>query len=45
MGDVVCLVPTRGHPDKQTAHFAAAVMFEILSLVAVGIDQRRPRGD
>lgn len=34
-GDVVCLMPTRDHPNRQTAHFAAAVMFEILSLIAV----------
>ncbi|MDH3219460.1 MAG: arginase family protein [Gammaproteobacteria bacterium] len=33
-GDVVCLMPTKDHPNKQTAHFAAAVMFEILSLIA-----------
>jgi guanidinopropionase len=44
-GDVVCLMPTKDHPNKQTAHFAAAVMFEILSLIAVGIDERRARGD
>ena len=33
-GDVVCLMPTKDHPNKQTAHFATAVMFEILSLIA-----------
>ncbi len=33
-GDVVCLMPTKDHPNKQTAHFASAVMFEILSLIA-----------
>ena len=27
-------MPTKDHPNKQTAHFAAAVMFEILSLIA-----------
>jgi guanidinopropionase len=35
-GDVVCLMPTKDHPNKITAHFAAAVMFEILSLIADG---------
>ena len=33
-GDVVCLMPTKDHPNQQTSHFAAAVMFEILSLIA-----------
>jgi guanidinopropionase len=33
-GDVVCLMPTKDHANKQTAHFAAAVMFEIVSLIA-----------
>ena len=33
-GDVVCLMPTKDHPNNQTSHFAAAVMFEILSLIA-----------
>jgi guanidinopropionase len=36
-GDVVCLMPTKDSPNKQTAHFAAAVMFEIVSLIADGI--------
>ncbi|MCP4390207.1 MAG: arginase family protein, partial [Gammaproteobacteria bacterium] len=36
-GDVVCLMPTKDHPNKQTAHFATAVMFEILSLIADGL--------
>ncbi|MEM7406335.1 MAG: arginase family protein [Pseudomonadota bacterium] len=33
-GDVVCLIPTRDSPNKQTAHVAAAVMFEMLSVIA-----------
>lgn len=33
-GDVVCLMPTKDSPNKQTAHVAAVVMFEILSLLA-----------
>ncbi len=33
-GDVVCLMPTKDSPNKQTAHTAAVVMFEILSLIA-----------
>ena len=33
-GDVVCLMPTKDHPNKQTSHFAAAVMFEMVSLIA-----------
>jgi len=33
-GDVVCLMPTKDSPNRITAHTAAAVMFEIISLVA-----------
>lgn len=33
-GDVVCLMPTKDSPNKQTAHTAAVVMFEIISLIA-----------
>ena len=33
-GDVVCLMPTKDHSNKQTSHFAAAVMFEMVSLIA-----------
>ncbi len=33
-GDVVCLMPTKDSPNKQTAHVASVVMFEILSVVA-----------
>lgn len=36
-GDVVCLMPTKDHPNKITAHTAAAVMFEIVSLIADGL--------
>ena len=35
-GDVVCLMPTKDHPNRITAHTAAAIMFEIVSLVADG---------
>ena len=30
----VCLMPTKDHPNRITAHTAAAIMFEIVSLVA-----------
>jgi guanidinopropionase len=33
-GDVVCLMPTKDSPNKTTALVAAAVMFEIISLIA-----------
>ncbi len=33
-GDVVCLMPTKDHPNKITAHVATAVLFEIVSLIA-----------
>ena len=35
-GDVVCLMPTKDHPNQITAHTAAAIMFEIVSLIADG---------
>ena len=33
-GDVVCLMPTKDHPNQITAHTTAAIMFEIVSLIA-----------
>ncbi|NNF80800.1 MAG: agmatinase, partial [Rhizobiales bacterium] len=33
-GDVVCLMPTKDQPNNITAMVAAAVMFEIISLIA-----------
>ena len=36
-GDVVCLMPTKDHPNRITAHTTAAIMFEIVSLVADGL--------
>jgi guanidinopropionase len=33
-GDVVCLMPTKDHPNKHTAHFATTIIFELLSLIA-----------
>lgn len=33
-GDVVCLMPTKDQPNRITAHTTAAVMFEIVSLIA-----------
>ena len=33
-GDVVCLMPTRDLPSKVTAMVAAAVMHEIVALIA-----------
>ena len=35
-GDVVCLMPTKDHPNRITAHAAAAIVFEIVSLIADG---------
>ena len=35
-GDVVCMMPTKDHPNRITAHTAAAIMFEIVSLIADG---------
>ncbi len=36
-GDVVCLMPTKDSPNKITAMVTAAVMFEIISLIADGL--------
>lgn len=33
-GDVVCMMPTKDHPNNITAHVASSIMFEILSLIA-----------
>ena len=33
-GDVVCLMPTKDHPNKVTSHVSSIIMFEILSLIA-----------
>ena len=33
-GDVVCLMPTKDYPNQVTAMIAAAVMFEMLSMIA-----------
>ena len=33
-GDVVCLMPTKDAPNKQTALVAMSVMFEMISLIA-----------
>ena len=35
-GDVMCLMPSKDHPNQITAHTAAAIMFEIVSLLADG---------
>ena len=35
-GDVVCLMPTKDHPNRITAHTAAAIAFEMVSLIADG---------
>ncbi len=33
-GDVVCLMPTKDSPNKMTSHLAAAIMMEMVSLIA-----------
>ena len=33
-GDVVCLMPSKDQPNKITSYTAAAVMFELISLIA-----------
>ena len=36
-GDVVCLMPTKDAPNQITAHRAAAIMFEMISLIAENV--------
>lgn len=38
-GDVVCLMPSKDQPNKITSYTAAAVMFELISLIADGKHQ------
>jgi len=33
-GDVVCMMPTKDSPNQITAHTAASVMFEMISLIS-----------
>jgi guanidinopropionase len=33
-GDVVCIMPTKDHPNQITAMSAAAIMFEMISMIA-----------
>ncbi len=33
-GDVVCIMPTKDSPNQITAHTAASVMFEMISLIS-----------
>ena len=33
-GDVVCIMPTKDSPNKQTALVTTSVMFEMISLIA-----------
>ncbi len=39
-GDVVCLMPTKDHPNKMTSHLSAAMMFEMICLIADGNNVR-----
>ena len=39
-GDVVCLMPTKDHPNKMTAYLAAAMMFEQVCLIADRIQEK-----
>ena len=36
-GDVVCLIPTKDHPNNITSMVAASIMFEIISLISVNL--------
>jgi guanidinopropionase len=38
-GDVVCMMPTKDSPNQITAMVGAAVMFEMLSMIAETVAQ------
>jgi Arginase/agmatinase/formimionoglutamate hydrolase, arginase family len=40
-GDVVCMMPTKDSPNQITAHTAASVMFEMISLISDSLSQDR----
>ncbi|MEC9079794.1 MAG: arginase family protein, partial [Pseudomonadota bacterium] len=40
-GDVVCMMPTKDSPNQITAHTAASVMFEMISLISDSLSQNR----
>lgn len=39
-GDVVCLMPTKDHPNNITSMIATAVMFEMISMIAENLKNR-----
>ncbi len=39
-GDVVCMMPTKDHPNQITALTAGAIMFEMISMMAENIAQK-----
>ena len=39
--DVVCIMPTKDSPIQITAHTAAAVMFEMISLISDSLSHNR----
>ena len=42
-GDLVCMMPTKDHPNRITAHTGAAILFELVSLLADQFgDDHRP---
>ena len=42
-GDLICMMPTKDHPNRITAHTGAAILFELVSLLADQFgDDHRP---
>ncbi len=41
-GDIVCMMPTKDSPNQITALTAAAIMFEMISMVAENVKNRTP---
>ena len=44
-GDVVCLMPTKDAPNKQTALVAMSVLFEMIALIADALGEGRAQPD
>ena len=40
-GDLVCLMPTKDHPNQITSHTASSIMFELVSLIADNFANRK----
>jgi guanidinopropionase len=42
--DIVCMIPTKDNPSNITAMTAMALMFEMIALIADGVNERKRKG-